>query len=169
MATTRLDSAEIRSSSPGSIHPAHQFKRYLSMEKVLQKCWLLRRHAHELTVLLFINKDFCKCLYFQWFCFKYLHYILPLRVRVRSHERAICTQFCLACDIINSPIHKTFEIRVNCLLNNRLKNVHYSDIIMGEIASQITSLTIVYSTVVQTQIKENIKAPRQCGEFTGDR
>ena len=34
------------------------------------------------------------------------------------------------------------------------------------IASQITSLTIVYST------KENIKAPRDwplCGEFTGDR
>ena len=26
-------------------------------------------------------------------------------------------------------------------------NVHYSDVIMGEIASQITSLTIVYSTV----------------------
>ena len=30
---------------------------------------------------------------------------------------------------------------------------------------------IVYSTVIQTQIKENIKAPRHwplCGEFTGD-
>ena len=46
---------------------------------------------------------------------------------------------------------------------------HYGDVIMGAIASQITSLTIVYSTV---QIKENIKAPRHwplCGEFTGDR
>ena len=31
---------------------------------------------------------------------------------------------------------------------------------MGAIASQITSLTIVYSIVIQTQIKENIKAPR---------
>ena len=33
-------------------------------------------------------------------------------------------------------------------------------------------LTIVDSTVIQTQIKENIKAPRHwplCGEFTGDR
>ena len=39
---------------------------------------------------------------------------------------------------------------------------------MGTMTSQITSLTIVYST----QIKENIKAPRHwplCGEFTGDR
>ena len=47
-----------------------------------------------------------------------------------------------------------------------------NDFIMGAIASQITSLTIVYSTVIQTQIKENIKAPRHwplCGEFTGDR
>ena len=61
---------------------------------------------------------------------------------------------------------------------------------MGAIASQITSLAIVYSTVIQTQIpmhrnkpnitylltqtqiKENITAPRHwplCGEFTGDR
>ena len=43
---------------------------------------------------------------------------------------------------------------------------------MGAIASQITSLKIVYSTVIKTQIKENIKAPRHWplyGEFTGDR
>ena len=41
---------------------------------------------------------------------------------------------------------------------------------MGTVASQITSLTIVYSNVYRTQIKENIKAPRHwpvCGEFTG--
>ena len=49
--------------------------------------------------------------------------------------------------------------------------VHYNDAIMSVMVSQITSLTIVYSTV-KTQIKENIKAPRHwplCGEFTGDR
>ena len=44
---------------------------------------------------------------------------------------------------------------------------------MGAMASQITSLTIIYSTVfIQKQIKENIKAPHHwplCGEFTGDR
>ena len=34
---------------------------------------------------------------------------------------------------------------------------HYNDVIMGTIASQITSLTTVYSTIY---IKENIKAPR---------
>ena len=50
--------------------------------------------------------------------------------------------------------------------------LHYGDVIMGAMASQITSLTIVYSTAIQTQMKENIKAPRHwplCGEFTGDR
>ena len=39
-------------------------------------------------------------------------------------------------------------------------------------ASQFTSLTIVYSTVYSGARKENIKAPRHwplCGEFTGDR
>ena len=33
---------------------------------------------------------------------------------------------------------------------------------MGVTASQINSLTTVYSTFVQAQIKENIKAPRHC-------
>ena len=43
---------------------------------------------------------------------------------------------------------------------------------MGAMASQMASLSIVYSTFIQAQIKENIKAPRRwpmCGEFTGDR
>ena len=41
---------------------------------------------------------------------------------------------------------------------------------MGTIASQITSLTIVYSTVYSDADQKNIKAPRHwplCGEFTG--
>ena len=43
---------------------------------------------------------------------------------------------------------------------------------MGAMASQITSLTIVYAPFIQAQIKENIKAPRHLPlwvEFTGDR
>ena len=36
---------------------------------------------------------------------------------------------------------------------------HYSDVIMGLMASQITSFMIVYLTVIQAQIKENIKVP----------
>ena len=49
---------------------------------------------------------------------------------------------------------------------------HYNDVIMGAMASQITSLAIVYSTVYSDQIKENIKAPRHWPlwwEFTGYR
>ena len=41
---------------------------------------------------------------------------------------------------------------------------------MGTVAPQMTSLTIVYSTVIQAQMIENIKALRHwplCGEFTG--
>ena len=43
---------------------------------------------------------------------------------------------------------------------------------MDTMASQITKLTIVYSTLYSAQIKEEIKAPRHWplwGEFTGDR
>ena len=43
---------------------------------------------------------------------------------------------------------------------------------MGMMASQITSLTIVYTQpIIQAQIKENIKAPRHWplyGEFTSE-
>ena len=50
--------------------------------------------------------------------------------------------------------------------------IQYSDVIMSMMASPIASLTIVYSTVIQAQIKEKIKSPRHWplwGEFTGDR
>ena len=46
---------------------------------------------------------------------------------------------------------------------------HYSDVTMGAIASQITGLTIVYSTVYSDAHQR--KHPRHwplCGEFTGD-
>ena len=49
---------------------------------------------------------------------------------------------------------------------------HYGDVILGAMASQITSLPIDYLPFIRAQIKENIKAPRHwplCGEFTGDR
>ena len=52
------------------------------------------------------------------------------------------------------------------------KHEHYSDVIMNAIASPITGVAIVYSTFVQAQIRENIKAPRHWplwGEFAGDR
>ena len=51
-------------------------------------------------------------------------------------------------------------------------SAHYYDVIMSPTASQITSLTIVYSIVYRAHIKETIKAPRHwpfCGEFTVDR
>ena len=53
-----------------------------------------------------------------------------------------------------------------------LAKSHYNDFIMGAIASQITNLTIVYSTVYSDAGQRNIKAPRHwplCGEFTGGR
>ena len=48
---------------------------------------------------------------------------------------------------------------------------HYRDVIMGVMASQITSVSIVYSTVASGRDQRNIKAPRYWplwGEFTSD-
>ena len=56
-------------------------------------------------------------------------------------------------------------------LDSMHDNLHYNDVTMSAMASQITSLTIVYSTVIQAQIKENLKVPRHWPlyeEFTGD-
>ena len=60
----------------------------------------------------------------------------------------------------------------NAVVHELSQLFHYSDVIMGAMVSQITSLTIVCSTVYQAQIKEYTKAPRHwplCGEITGHR
>ena len=49
---------------------------------------------------------------------------------------------------------------------------HYRGVIMGAMATQIISLTIVYSTVYSDADQRTIKAPRHwplCKEFTGKR
>ena len=63
-------------------------------------------------------------------------------------------------------------MRINLCSIHRKPGLHYNDVIMGAMASQIASLAIVYFTqaFIQVQIKENIKAPRHWplwGEFTG--
>ena len=50
--------------------------------------------------------------------------------------------------------------------------IHYNDIIINAFASQSPASRLFIQLFIQTQIKENIKAPRHwplCGEFTGDR
>ena len=63
--------------------------------------------------------------------------------------------------------------REKILMGRGEKNIaHDIDVKMGALASQITSASIVYSTFVQTQIKENIKATRHWplwGELIGYR
>ena len=56
-------------------------------------------------------------------------------------------------------------------LCTKLSWFHYSDVITSTMASQITSLTIVYSIVYSGADQKKIKAPRHwslCREFTSD-
>ena len=62
---------------------------------------------------------------------------------------------------------------ISLLRINSFVQIHYNDVIMSAMASQITSLTIVYPAVYSgaDQRKHYTKAPRHwplCGEFTGD-
>ena len=54
-----------------------------------------------------------------------------------------------------------------------ISKLHYGDVIMGAIASQITSLTIIYSTfysdAVQRKHQRFASLAFVCGELTGDR
>ena len=55
--------------------------------------------------------------------------------------------------------------------SSQMDNIHYDDVIMSEMASQIISPAIVYSTVYSRADQRNIKAPRHWplwGEFTGE-
>ena len=77
--------------------------------------------------------------------------------------RSTCEYGCAKGDGINYPCYIP-------LYTSLLR--HYSDVIISAMASQITGVSIVYSTIIQAQIKENIKAPRHWplwGEFTVDR
>ena len=50
--------------------------------------------------------------------------------------------------------------------------IHYSEVTVSTMSSQITSVSIVFSTVCSGQTKENMKSMRlwpMCGEFTDDR
>ena len=70
------------------------------------------------------------------------------------------------------PVTPVYEKTLGKVMSWCLYHSHYCDVKMGAMASQIISLTFVYSTFIQAQIKENIKAPRHrplCGEFIGDR
>ena len=76
---------------------------------------------------------------------------------------AKCRPFCSALSVISGA--------ENEIMGN-IGQYHYDDVIMSAIASQITSLMLFTQPLIQAQIKENIKAPRNWplwGEFTGDR
>ena len=56
--------------------------------------------------------------------------------------------------------------------NTAVNIFHYNDVIMSAMASQITSLTIVYSSIYSRADKKNMKTSRHWPlwlEFTGDR
>ena len=81
------------------------------------------------------------------------------------------------------PITKTSDVEIWCLFDLHLTNrlsietpvisdaIHYNDVMMGAMASQITSLTTVYSTVYSGADQRKHQSPRHrplYGEFTDE-
>ena len=113
---------------------------------------------------------FCWILF--WYLFVKYRYVFWLNFCSKS-----CHKTCMGANrnfdpIWISPEKGQFIALFQILLPRPTSTQYYCDVIMGAMASQITSLTIIYSTVYSVADKKNIKAPRHwplCGEFTGDR
>ena len=123
------------------------------------------------TSLYYALYDLIPCLFLDYYCndqyrmldnnecIKYrpkstptLSILLPLNSQARLLHVASSLSLCM--------------IWPYCLPMFITVTIHYNGVIMSTTASQIISLTIVYSTFVQAQIKEDIKAPRHwplCG------
>ena len=85
-------------------------------------------------------------------------------VCLHGNHGAIITTFAQKTPTFQRPV---VIYRTRVYTCNYKRNGHYGDVIKGALASQITSLTIFTQPFIQTQIKENIKAPRHwplCGE-----
>ena len=63
--------------------------------------------------------------------------------------------------VLSMFLEGSCNFKMSCLpCHWQAERQHYIDVIMGAIASQITSLTIVYSTVYSGADKKDMKAPR---------
>ena len=96
----------------------------------------------------------------------YVFYILNTLINMHcSNNVHVIQQMNRLSFVLLSWLRSIYNVRICCTLFGLLNSlyVHYNDVIMIVMASQITSLKIVYSTVYSsTDQKKNINAPRHC-------
>ena len=101
--------------------------------------------------------------------------ITPNTITQTSHERHGISNRLFIRHLVQANNDATLKLQITGTLwvHQYLMTInHYRDFIMGMLASQITSLTIVYSTVYSDADQRKHQAPRHWplwGEFTGDR
>ena len=107
-------------------------------------------------------------------CAYAIHYIMGSRHRVSVYV-LFCCDYIISSECYLRFIYLHSSGLHHCLvwyLTSVTHDKHYDDVLMGAIASQITSLTIVYSTVYSDADQRKHQTPRHWplrGEFTGDR
>ena len=104
------------------------------------------------------------------FCGRFL---FEISCRPRISDAGTPYDFChkVKCSFVPLSHHSRIN-NVTKTPSGEIPSIHYSDVIMGAMATQITSLTMVHSTVYSGADKKTIKAARHwplCGDFTGDR
>ena len=107
---------------------------------------------------------------YNYACVLLVTWIIQIHIRNRCHNPLNCLESALEWRLVIWLRLWWIWNRVWCIVPKLFSICHYDDVRMGAIASQITSLTIVYSTVNSDAYQRNIKDPRHwplCGEFTG--
>ena len=80
--------------------------------------------------------------YFMWIHYERLH-----DQNKAKHNKTVCIFLGIYCIINISYAHWEFSSMIHPREISHYKTLHYYDVLMGAIAYQITSLTMVYSTV----------------------
>ena len=130
--------------------------------------------------------------YTQWFSPRFQRFVEVLHQSIAPLSTKVDSQFCywtnptigreasqekagqsiMKTGIHKNPTQQRITQQTLCTQYGVYQTCHYDDVIMTVVASQITSLMIIYSTVYSGAYQRNIKAPRHwplCGKFTMDR
>ena len=134
----------------------------LLIQTLGQKLWNLKRNSY-----IFIQETFLK-MSSKWWQFCLGLSLLISVIQIWQYTVHYVLHICFKSNRMSqkwSSTQKAFD------LENYFA-MHYGSIIMGAMASQITSLTIVYPSVYSGAVQRKHQTPRHWplwGEFTGDR
>ena len=120
-----------------------------------------------LSTFWFVDDSVCRPFGLSTFWLSTFRFVDVLTSNLEIHSMTY-----MYCCPLNHPVTIYLKKWVHNTNNTANCKLHYNDVIIVVIASQITNLRLFSQPFIQTQVKGNIKAPRYwplCGGFPGDR